>query len=63
MKYFKIYLLFSFLTVSMSVNAYIGPGLGLGTIATVLGIFFGLCLMLIGIIWYPLKKLYKRLRK
>jgi hypothetical protein len=47
----------------MSVNAYIGPGLGLGTIATVLGIFFGLFLMLIGIIWYPLKKLYKRLRK
>ncbi len=45
------------------VEAYIGPGLGLGTIATVLGIFFGLVLFFVGLIWYPIKTLIKKFRK
>jgi len=42
--------------------AYVGPGLGVGVIATVLGIASGLLMLLVGVIWYPLKKLVRRLR-
>jgi len=45
-------------------NAYghIGPGLGIGTIGAVLGILGSLVLALIAIIWYPLKRLFKKKR-
>jgi hypothetical protein len=42
-------------------EAYIGPGLGMGTIGVVLGILASILLMLIAIIWYPLKRLFKLL--
>ena len=38
-------------------SAYIGPGLGAGAVASVLGIASGLLMLLIGVIWYPLKRL------
>ena len=43
--------------------AYIGPGMGAGAIASVLGILFGVLLLLVGVIWYPLKRLIRFLRK
>ena len=43
-------------------SAYIGPGLGLGTIATVLGVVLGLLMLVIGVIWYPVKRLIRRIR-
>jgi hypothetical protein len=42
--------------------AYIGPGLGTGVVATVLGVLAGLLMLLVGVIWYPLKRLIKWLR-
>jgi hypothetical protein len=42
--------------------AYIGPGLGTGVIATVLGVVLGLLMLLVGVIWYPLKRFIKWLR-
>ena len=42
--------------------AYIGPGLGAGTIATVLGIVAGLGMLIIGVIWYPIKRLIRRFK-
>ncbi len=41
-------------------NAYVGPGLGAGALATVLGLFGGLLMLLVGVVWYPLKRLWKR---
>lgn len=43
-------------------HAYIGPGAGAGTIAVVLGVIASLFLALVAIVWYPLKRLYLRLR-
>jgi hypothetical protein len=37
--------------------AYIGPGLGSGVIASVLGIFFAIVMLVIGVVWYPIKKI------
>jgi ATP/ADP translocase len=47
-------------TATIPASAYVGPGIGVGLIGSVLGIFFALALMLFGIIWYPLKKLFRK---
>lgn len=43
-------------------SAYIGPGLGVGALASVLGILAGLLMLVIGVVWYPLKRLYRYLK-
>lgn len=42
--------------------AYVGPGLGVGIVATVLGILGGLLLLLVGAVWYPLKRFAQAVR-
>lgn len=42
--------------------AYVGPGLGLGVIGAVIGIVVAVLLSIIGIVWYPLKRLYKKVK-
>ena len=36
--------------------AYVGPGLGLGAIAVILGILLSLGLAVFALVWYPLKR-------
>jgi len=43
-------------------DAYVGPGLGLGAIAAVLGVFVALLLLVVGLIWYPLKRFIRWVR-
>ncbi|MEX5730104.1 hypothetical protein Ga0609869_003457 [Rhodovulum iodosum] len=43
-------------------HAYIGPGMGLGVIASVLGVVAAFFMALIGLLWFPLKRLVKRRR-
>ena len=40
--------------------AYVGPGLGVGTIGVVLGIIGSIILALVAVFWFPLKRLFKR---
>ena len=42
--------------------AYIGPGLGTGVIASVLGIVAAILMLIVGIVWYPVKRLVKKMR-
>jgi hypothetical protein len=42
--------------------AYGGPGLGLGAIATALGVFGAILLGLISVLWYPFKRMIRRMR-
>lgn len=42
--------------------AYIGPGLGLGAVSVVLGIVAGLLMLVVGVVWYPIKKLINRFK-
>lgn len=42
--------------------AYIGPGLGTGVIATVIGVIASILLAIFAILWYPFKRLIKRLK-
>lgn len=39
--------------------AYVGPGLGLGGIGAVVGIIVAVFLAIVGLVWYPLKRLLK----
>jgi hypothetical protein len=39
------------------VHAYVGPGLGLGAIGAFFGIVFAVFLAIVGLFWYPLKRL------
>ena len=36
--------------------AYIGPGAGLGGIAVLVALSLGVLLLVIGLVWYPLKR-------
>lgn len=41
--------------------AYLGPGLGVGTIAVFFGIIFSVLLIVFSLFWYPFKRLLIRL--
>ena len=43
-------------------HAYIGPGLGLGALGVVLGLFISICLALLAFFWYPLKRVLRKSR-
>ena len=45
------------------VYGYIGPGMGLGLILTILGIVCSLLLGILGIIYYPIKRFLKNIKK
>ena len=54
-----------FLTIAMAATpaaAYIGPGLGAGTIGVVLGILASVFIALFAVLWYPVKRLLRRKR-
>lgn len=42
-----------------SLLAYIGPGAGLGALVVTIALVLGGVLLLIGLVWYPLKRLRK----
>lgn len=43
--------------------AYAGPGMALSGIIAVIGVLAGVLLVLVGFIWYPLKRLFLHLRQ
>ena len=45
------------------VHAYVGPGLGLGALGLILGVIASIILAIIGILWYPSKRIIRKLRK
>lgn len=48
------------LILAPQVHAYIGPGLGLGMAAVVLGVFAALVLLLLGLVLMPIKRLIRK---
>ena len=52
-------LLLSFFLVSLPAHAYIGPGMGGGVIAAIVGFFAAILLGLWGILYYPIKRALK----
>lgn len=56
----KILLILPLLIAATPAHAYIGPGAGAGTIAVVLGIIASLGMAVFALVWYPLKRLFKK---
>tara|TARA_Y100000385_G_C12809559_1_gene515469 strand:+ start:351 stop:536 length:186 start_codon:yes stop_codon:yes gene_type:complete len=59
----KINLIIVLLSISSPVVAYIGPGMGGGVIAAVLGVVGAILLALFGILYYPIKRMLKNRKK
>ncbi|MDT7040983.1 hypothetical protein [Candidatus Nitronereus thalassa] len=53
-----LFLCAAVLIFPLQAHAYVGPGLGLGVIGVVLGVLFSVLLGLLGIFWYPLKRMF-----
>lgn len=43
-------------------EAYIGPGAGISAIGTVVALLGALVLMIVGFVWYPIKRLRRKMR-
>lgn len=58
-KFALICLLFVF---PMPAYAYVGPGIGLTAIGAALAFFAAVFLVIVGFVWYPVKRLRQRLK-
>ena len=56
----KSILFFSLFLISLPSYAYIGPGMGGGVIAAIIGFFAAILLGLWGILYYPIKRALKK---
>lgn len=56
----KLFLVLLLILVSIPSYAYIGPGMGGGVIAAILGFFAAVLLGLWGILYYPIKRAIKK---
>ena len=45
---------------SSSAEAYVGPGLGLGVLGALIGGILAFFLAILGLFWYPIKRLLKK---
>jgi hypothetical protein len=60
MKLVYFFLLFAVaLGAGSPAHAYIGPGVGLGAIAVTIALVLGVLFLLVGLVWYPLKRFFK----
>jgi hypothetical protein len=50
------------LSFAASAEAYVGPGMGLGVIGAILGFLAAFFLALVGLVWYPLKRMIRARR-
>ena len=50
----------SLLAYPAATDAYVGPGLGMGALGALLGGLVAVLLGLAGVLWYPLKRFFRR---
>jgi hypothetical protein len=57
MKFLRIFVFAAIaLNFCGAAQAYIGPGLGTGFLGSILGLFLGLLMLMVAIVWYPIKR-------
>ncbi len=59
----KVLIVMLCLVISCPAYSYVGPGLGAGTIGVILGIIGSVLIALFAILWYPFKRLLKKMKK
>ena len=60
-RYFLVF--FLVLQLPLPALAYVGPGLGLGALGVILGVIFSIFLAVVGVFWYPIKRLIQKFKK
>jgi len=61
MYYFKFVIgMLILISIPSNVQAYIGPGLGLGVLGAIIGVIAAVFLAFIGMLWYPIKRFILR---
>lgn len=55
-----ILVLLIFIVLTGDAHAYVGPGLGLGVIGAIISGILAVLLAIVGVIWYPLKRILKK---
>jgi len=53
-------ILFATVFAPVAAEAYVGPGLGLSVIGTIFAFVGAVFLAIVGFIWYPIKRLFRR---
>ena len=48
---------------SSNALGYVGPGLGLGFIASILGLLFSFFVLIFAFLWFPIKRLINKKKK
>lgn len=56
----KIALVAALVALPAPAYAYIGPGAGLGAVGALIAIVLGVLLLLVGFVWYPIKRMLKK---
>jgi Na+/proline symporter len=59
----KIHIIIIVFILISPIYAYVGPGMGGGLIATILGIIGSIFLAVFGILYYPIKRFLKNRKK
>ena len=59
--YFLVFVCLMFAPTGTA-QAYVGPGLGAGTLALVLGFIGSIFLALFAVLWYPFKRVLQKVR-
>ena len=55
----KLLVVFLFL-LPFDAHAYLGPGLGAGTIGAIIGVIVSVFVAIFAVVYYPIKRLFKR---
>lgn len=63
MTYMRICLTLVIITLHLPAYAYTGPGLGMGVLSVAVGVLGSIFLGVLAVIWYPIKRLFRALRK
>ncbi len=52
--------LFALSLIALPAQAYVGPGLGLGALGVVAGLFLSLVMAFFAFVWMPIKRVFTR---
>ena len=56
-------IIFLLLILHVPSFAYLGPGIGGGILAATLGVIIAILAAIFGLLWFPLKKIFKKRKK
>ncbi len=56
-------IIFLLLILPVPSFAYLGPGIGGGILAATLGVIIAILAAIFGLLWFPLKKIFKKRKK